>query len=805
MSLSMKRRDFMRFAGGGVTGLATAGVTLKGISTLNAALAVEEVEVPRGPETWALSVCSRCPGGCGLRVRKIGSRAVRITGNPLHPVNHGKLCPKGLAGLQLLYHPDRLRGPMRNTGGRKNPHWGEISWEEATQTVVDRLRGLREKGEARSVVFVGGLADQVRNRTFQNFLQIYGSPNFYQAPSGLDANHLAVYLQQGVTEGLAYDLVSTRYLLNFGADLLEGWGSPVRNMQAFGRWRDSAAGRRTKFVQVEPRFSVSAARADEWLPLRPGTEAALALGIAYVLITEGLFDNSFVSEHTFGFEDWRDSSGRRRLGFRSLVLSEYRLNGVSEVTGVPAETILRLGREFGRNRPSLAIGPAQTSTLACDVYGAMAVHSLNALVGSLEVPGGMLVRPPLLSGGNSNQTAYRAKPIDTLTAVGSLSPWPDFAALPEAILSRKPYPVQALLVHGSDPVFSQVSGEKFARALEQVPFLVSLSPFMDETASRADLVLPDSTDLEKWQAALAPPSFPFPLLSVSPPAVDTVHQTRDAADVVLQIARGMGGDVASGMPQSSFEEVLRAQAQQVFAARAGYVFTSNVEEAWNRLLERSGWWAPSYDAADELWSEMKEKGGWWEPTYYHGEWQRVVRTPSGRFEFNSQRFAQWFSLYPERAKAAGFEPGDDHLSLPRQLPVPKPPADFPLLLIPFEVLPLAGADGAEFPYLQQISGLQAHEKWQSWLEMSPETAQQLGLSDMDSVWVESPRGRAQVRLRVTLAVQPGVVHLPLGYGRTRGSQWARRGVNPLTLITAGADPSTGGPSYPQSYVRVVRA
>ncbi len=803
MTLSMKRREFMRFAGGGVTGLATAGVTLQGISTLNAALAEEEVEVPRGPQSLALSVCSRCAGGCGLRVRKIGSRAVRITGNPLHPVNHRGLCPKGLAGLQLLYHPDRIRTPLRNTGSRSNPQWTEISWEEAIQTVVDRLRGLREKGEARSLVFVGGYADQMRNRAFQDFLQLYGSPNFYQAPSGMEANHIAAYLQQGVTEGLAFDLESTRYLLSFGAGLLEGWGSPVRNMQAFGRWRDSAAGRRTKFVQIEPRFSVSGARADEWLSLRPGTEAALALGIAYVLITEGLFDSSFVNEHTFGFEDWQDGAGRRRMGFRSLVLGEYRLNRVSEITGVPAETILRLGREFGRSRPSLAIGPTQTSTLAGDVYAAMAVHSLNALVGSLEVPGGMLLRAPLPDREGSKKAATAARP-PALTSAGSLSPWPELADLPGAILSGKPYPVQALFVHGADPVFSQVNGERFAQACAQVPFLVSFASLMDDTSAMADLILPDSTDLEKWQAASAPPSFPFPMLSVSPPAVDPLHQTRDAVDVVLQIARGLGGEVAAGLPHSSFEEVLRAHAQQIFAARAGYVFSAHVEEAWNRLLERSGWWAPSFSTADELWSQMKETGGWWEPTYYHGEWERVMRTPSGRFEFHSQKLAQWFSVHPERAKAAGLPPGDDHLSLPRQIPLPEPSAEYPLLLIPFEVLPLAGATGAEIPYLQQISGMQSHEKWQSWLEMSPETAQQLGLSDMDMVWVESSRGRARVKLRVTLAVQPGVVQLPLGYGRTSGSKWARRGTNPLSLISGGQDTSTGGPAYPQSYVRVVR-
>lgn len=112
MNFRVNRRDFFRFAGGGALGLAASGVTLRGISTVTATLAADEVQVPRGPEGHALSVCSLCPGGCGLRVRTIGKRAVKIEGNPLHPINHGRLCPRGLAGLQVLYHPDRLRAQI---------------------------------------------------------------------------------------------------------------------------------------------------------------------------------------------------------------------------------------------------------------------------------------------------------------------------------------------------------------------------------------------------------------------------------------------------------------------------------------------------------------------------------------------------------------------------------------------------------------------------------------------------------------------------------------------------------------------
>jgi len=805
VNLKVKRRDFFRFAGGGALGLATSGVTLHGLSTLNAALAAETVEVPGGPEGWSLGVCTLCPGGCGLRLRTIGKRAVKLSGNPLHPVNHGGLCPKGLAGLQRLYHPDRLRAPQKNVGTREQPKWKEVSWDEAIQNVVIHLRQLQDQKQAHAAVFVAGASGHLRNRLFRKFLQAYGSPNFMEAPSGMEANQIAAYLQQGMSEGLAYDLEDTRYLLSFGVNLLEGWGAPVRTMRAFGKWRDSTGGRRTKLVQIEPRFSVTAARADEWVSLRPGAEAALALGIAYVLISEGLYDTRFVSERTFGFEDWSDNLGRRHMGFRSLVLGEYRLNEVAALTDVPAETILRLGREFGRNRPALALGGYQTSTLPCDPWTALAVHSLNALVGSVEGPGGMLSRPPL-PGTEAPSLETRGHTLPAAVTNGSsLRPWPDLTRLPEAILSGKPYPVKAVLVHGVDPVFSLPNGQDFAQALSRVPFVVSFSSFLDETTALADLILPDSTDLEKWQEAPAPPGFPSPLLSVSPPAVKPVHDTRDTADVVLQIARALGGPVAAALPSSRFEHVLRVHVEQLFAARVGYTFTSGVEETWNRLLERSGWWAPAYSTTDELWEQMKGRGGWWEPTYFYGEWNRVLQTPSGRFEFYSQRLADWAAQHRKEVESAGFKPGDDHLGLPRQPRLGSSPPEFPLLLVPIEVLPLAGGTGGELPFLQQIAGVNTFEKWESWLEMNPATAQELGLEDRDFVWVESPRGRARVKLRLFAGARPGVVHLPIGYGQTQGPEWSRRGVNPFQLIVTDRDPLTGLLQATRTPVRVYRA
>lgn len=799
MSFRIDRRGFVRFAGGGAIGAAASGVTLRGISSFNEALASEEIQIPGGPESWALGVCTLCPGSCGLRVRKIGSRAVKVQGNPLHPVNQGGLCPKGAAALQILYHPDRLRAPMKNTATRKSPRWKEISWDEAISTLVSQLDKLRSAGQAHTVVLIDRNEQTLASQLLRRFLAAYGSPNFLTNPTGLDAVKTAVYLQQGVTNPVAYDWDRTRYVLSFGVNLLEGWGSPAAFMRSFGRWRDPSAGRRTKLVQVEPRLSMTAARADEWVSVRPGAETALALGIANVLITEGLYDANFVREHTSGFEDWRDDTGKVHQGFRSLVLGEYSLQEVSARTGVPEETILRLAREFGNNRPAVALGGPQTSMLPGDLYCAMAVHSLNALVASLDAPGGVLFRTEQ-SGNVAAGEPARPRIDQTESALDRHH----LTELPRAIFTRRPYPVGAVILNGVNPVFSLPNGQAFEQSLLQAPFVASFSAFLDETSVLADLVLPAQTDLESWQAVTSPPTFPYAVQSVAAPVVEPRYQARHPADVFLDVARQLGGAVEKAVPYAKFEEYVRSRTNELFAAQTGSVFGTNLEEAWNRLLERSGWWSPTYSKADELWEQMQKQGGWWDPGYNYGEWPRVLKTPSGRFEFSSRTLARWAANRPEFARSAGMSPGDDRLSLPHQPPLAQPPPGYPILLIPVEVLPLAGGEGAHVPYLQQIAGQHLSEHWESWLEIHPETAEKLHIADGDVVWIESRRNRARVRARHYSGARPGVVHLPLGYGHTAGSPWSRGGVNPLSLIEERRDPITSLPQSAGTYVRVYR-
>lgn len=797
------RRDFVRFATGGAAGLVASQVAVPGLSHITTAFANPEVRVPTGQESWALSVCTMCTGNCGLKVRKIGSRAVRTIGNPLHPINRGGLCPKGVAALQALYHPDRIRTPLQNVGTRTSPRWKQISWEQAVAILTGRLRALATTGRAHSVVFLDGSEKDLSSRLFRTFLYAYGSPNYLVAPSGMDAIQAAAYAQLGTRQPVAYDLTRARYVLSFGAGLLDGWGSPSHAMRAFSRWRETAAGSRTKVVQIESRLSSTAAHADEWVPIVPGTEASLALGLMYVLITEGLYDLAFVRDHTFGFEDFRDDSGKLRMGLRSLVLRDYRLQNVAAVTGIAPETILRVAREMAANRPALVLGGSQTSTLPGDPYAAIAVLSLNALLGSIEVPGGIVLREDLPDA--AVQIPPPARPRLDQPSDRPL-PTNPLVALPEAIRRGHPYPVEVVILNEVDPLFSLPQPENLRDSLRRVPLLVSFATFPGESSQLADLILPTPTDLERWHAATAPPGFAQTILSVSPPAVPPRHNSRHPAEVLLDIAKTVSEPVRNALPFASFEAYVRAQVDALYRAETGGVFGSDDEEIWDRLLERSGWWSPTYSSADELWQQMKDKGGWWVPNYV-GPREHVFESPSKRFEFRSQLLEKWAAKGPEYAARLGSDGDPEVRFLPHQTLFRPAPDDFPLLLVPIEVLPLAGGTGAELPYLQQIAGAHVFSSWDSWLEINPSTAERLEIGNGDLIWVQSqcPGVRVKVRARLYAGARPGVVHLPIGYGQKAGSRWACRGVNPLALLVCPLDPLTGLPQVASTHVKIYKS
>jgi len=616
---------------------------------------------------------------------------------------------------------------------------------------------------------------------------------------------------QGVTSPLSYDLAQARFILSFGAGLLESWTAPVHASRAFARLRRSGDRPRGLLVQVDPRRSVTAIKADRWIPVAPGTDGVLALGIANAMIREGLYDQEFVGAHTFGFEDWVDPAGRRHLGFKNLVLQDYGLFTVSAATGVPVRNILEIARNLATLKPAVVIGERGPAYGPDDLHTRMAIHSLNALAGNIGVAGGLQIQGELplapLPAVNQDAAAKRGLAQPRIDGAGEkqyllASDAPQL--LPGRIMSGTPYPVNALFLYATNPLANHPAKEALAGAMKKIPFIVSFSPFLDESSALADLILPDHTYLERWQDDQVTHLAGFTCFSLARPASKPLHQTRNTADAVLQIGQALGGGVAQNFPWKNFAELLRESTRGLYEARRGYVVSIHAEEALRKVLEREGYWVPEFKDFEAFWKGLLERGAWCDPTGLPVSQKAMLKTPSGKFEFYSTALKQIVDKAAKQEdKAASLVAAlgggkiEDRLFLPG-VAVPRPAETelFPLRLITYRLMSLPMGGGRNQPWLLEQPAVHVRASWDGWIEIHPKTAAGLGVKEKDWVWVESAKGRIKLQAKLYSGARADVVQMPLFGGN---------GPNPNDLIANEIDISRGFGLLNTTQVKIRRA
>lgn len=790
--MKLNRRDFLKMGGGAGIAFALGGGFWKWTQSPPSSKLL-----PPGIEKWIPTICGQCLGGCGVLVRVIDGWATNIIGNPLHPINRGTLCPKGIAGLQGLYDPDRIRSPLKRIGKRGEGRWQPISWKEAIQEVSKLLRELRKNEEAHRLTVLGGRYRGLMRSLWDRFLEAYGSPNYIDNQFRWDGIPMeGFFLTQGIHALPVYDFENVQYLLSFGVPLLDSYWFPIHALKAFGHFRRGRPGQRGKLIQIEPRLSITGIKADEWVPIHPGSEGILALGIAHMIIKEGLYDKEFVSKNTFGFENWVDPNGQRHLGFQEYVLSEFPPHRVSSKTGIPIDTLIRLSREFATNQPSLAIGYRDRP------FHQMAVAALNGLMGNIDRLGGVLIPksvplkplPSFIKDGLAQKGLGMGR-IDE----GRLDPFQiDHPYLfAKNSISDRFYRPKVLFLYYSNPLFSNPHPDFFQQAFDQIPFIVSFSPYLDDTTQYADLVLPDHTPLERWQDDPISLNNGYPVLGIRQPTIQPIHQTRATGDVLIDLAKSLGGEIEKAFPWKDFKEVLLYSLKGIVEARRGDVFGLEFDEAWTRMLQRGGWWDPSYKSFEEFWELLLERGGWWNPLYEFGEKDRIFKTPSKKFEFYSQTMKEG----PFSSKM-----DNDSYFLPHweESKTKEDEKTYPLFLNIFKSMALGGRN-ANQPWLQGIVGPHLFEKWTTWVEINPKTASEYNISDGDWVWVESPHGKIKAKARLYQGAMPQVINIPFGNGHRSGGRWSKNiGENPYQLLELELDHLTRQPIQGTTRVRIYK-
>lgn len=768
--MSIGRREFL-------TGMGAFGVGV-GIGAFSHLFPLASPHVgpdwSPGEESHRPSTCLLCPARCGILGRIVDGKLVRIDGNPLHPVSRGGLCAKGRAGLQLLYHPRRLDGPRERQGEPGSEGFRPVAWDAALERVGGELRRLREQGRARRVLFVVGHVTGLMRELFEGFAKAFGA-RLVREDYG-DGSDQVLELSQGTAVMPAFDLDRADVVLSFGAALAEAWWCPPQAARA------RAAGHQgPRWIQVDTRLSRTAVVADEWLPIRPGTYGDLALGIAYVLLKEGLYDEAQVHRAVTGFDSWTDERGHRLPGFRAIVLEHGRTERVAERTGLPAERIIAAAKLFGSAERPVALWDQAVTWQSGGLAQALAIHALNILTGRVGRRGGVVLRPPLpvpaLDGGAMSAERPPA-PVDWVAELEQAGEVPD-----------------ALFLYYANPAASHPQPERVRALLSRIPLVVSFSPFLDETARLAHLVLPDHTYLERWQDAPAPPTVPYTVWGVVQPMVPPRHDTRATGDVLIDLAARVGGPVSGSLPKRTMAELVEARGRALVEVERGSPFVPAFRQAELAELEARGWWIPHGLDADAFWKRVSEAGGWFDPFIEEAAPHELSELPDGKLALLSPEVRRRLASGPG-APAWLVRPG-------RAAPNREPRSDaYPLRLIPYRMMTLSSGTTALTPWLLEREEPLVGASWEVWVEVHPETARRLRLRNRQLVRVVSAKGSFRARLHLFAGAAPDTVAAPYGL-HTDVDGWGRLApANPLAAVGPARDAASRLPDWAGAQVRL---
>ena len=699
--MKLSRRHFLAWAGLGALG----AVACEGFGIREGELSIQSpVSLPedlvRGKDNWYASLCGNSPSRDGIVVRVMEGRAKKVQGNPYYPTNQGRTQAGSEAGVQALYHPDRIPGAMRRGGNRGSGQFDAIGWDpEGMDTLV---RQLTDRG-SRSVLLTKPSRGHLGQLTAR-FAEAVGAEhlNYEALDNNVYRDAVKSIYQQDVLPDL--DLENANIILSFGADFLSTWISPTRWSVGYGEFRQGEGRKeRGSLYHVDSRFSLTAANADKWIPVRPGWEGHLALSIAHVIIDEGLQAPGVDVDALLGGD-----SGR-------LLLANYRPENVIHQVGItpeiaggdPAEFIRNLARDFATHGPSIAIAGGSAGAHSNGLFNVEAATMLNWLVGSVGAKGGVRLNP--------------AAPWDNVPASGSSASLDDMADLTDRIRNGG---VRMLMLHNVDPVHGLPGSIDLQDAIvsAQDLYVVSFSPFIDDTTALADLLLPDRVYLEDWGDDIPDPAPGYQVVGFQQPVVNPLWDLdpRSFPDVLLSAADGLG--VGDQLPWSNFQAMIKDSATALFEENRGSIQATTADEFWTALLRRGLWTDESATGPDAAGPQ-------------DGLLRRIIDSASE----------------PTFAGYGG---------------------EGTLYLAPFPHHSIYDGTLAHLPWLQGTPDPVTSVTWQTWIELNDITAGRYGIREGDIIRIESSQGSIRAVAYPNPATPPEVVGVPFGGGRIHGSPWA---------------------------------
>ena len=552
--MKLTRREFLA-----LSGKATAGAVIFAACGIpeRELIVQSPVELPedlvRGEDAWFATVNPDGRNGDGLIVRVMQGRAKKVAGNVDFPVNMGKHSVREDAALQMLYHPDRIAGPLS-----RRTHGGQLA--QTAWTDAETLLAAATDTSRMTVVTnpLRGHLGWVASR----FAEVKGGRYIAFDPVEQGVLHGAVKKIFDADALPDFDIANAHTVLSFGADWLSSWISPVRHSVQYGKFRSAES--RGYMIHGESRMSMTAAAADLWLPTRPGTEGDVALAIAYVVIDEGLASTSEINAF--------------RGALPAGILNAYRPQDIAARSGVSADKIVKAARRFGSSRPSVAFGGGSAGAHVHGSFALAAIYALNTLVGAVGSTGGVRLNP--------------ASPVAGLSASATGA---SFAAWEAELAQWRAGNVDTVIIRGVDLVHGMPNSVAVVDALRSVPNVVVFGTVMDDTMAEATLVLPEKSYLEDWGTNIPEPGPGYQVVALQQPVVGPTISADETS--LIADARGFG------------DELLRLAGDEIGAVSMERLVEQTTNDLFNRNSPTASVTAPNSNLFRR---GVLQRGGWWD-------------------------------------------------------------------------------------------------------------------------------------------------------------------------------------------------
>ncbi|PLX49238.1 MAG: dehydrogenase [Desulfobulbaceae bacterium] len=837
--MKIKRRDFLKLSAAG-----GAAVALTKGKSLNAfAMSKRGAIKGESPGEWKASTCQGCTTWCPVEVFVQDGRAVKVRGNRYSKQNDGNCCPRGHLALQQVYDPDRIKVPMKRTNPKKgrgvDPKFVPISWDEALNTIADQMMELRNNDESEKYALMRGRYTYLRDVLYEIMTKVYGSPNNISHSSMCaEAEKFGVYYTEGQWAYRDYDLDKTKYVLIWGCDPVASNRMIPATIKRLGDAAD-----RGSLAVVDPRYTTSAAKANEWLPVDPGSDGAVACAIAHVMLTEGLWYKPFVGDfkdgknrfqagHNVNETDFAEKESYGIVKWWNLVVKDMTPAKAAKLAGVDADQIKRIARGMAKAAPNVCVwmGPG-CAMQARGAYNGMAVHALAGLTGGVDNEGGSMQTAKIPV--NKAPKAYKEylddvakkktkyKKIDQRGYLNSpaLKKGKSGGGVTTnnaatGILNKDPMEIKMIVGYMNNFVFANNGTEKWEKALESVPFIVHLTSHASEFSMYSDIILPCRINLFERIGFVKTKANGYATCSLNLNTVEPVFRALNEETEFPWL-------IGEKLKERGFPNLIECLRDVYPDPETGKKATNSMEftEYALKYYTKKMWDGKEDVGGDKIngWAEMKKRGMWNSDHYeYRKHWGGHFKTETKKFEFYSETLKKALSGHAEK----------HNTSVDKVLEACNYTARGELAFVPHYEEPMRHGSRREYPFVfidyksrLNREGRSANNPWyyefkhvdpgdvgeQDTLRLNPGDARKLGIRDGDRVRITSTGGSGYSVARLWEGVKPGTVSKSFGqghwaYGRTAAAEFGKkeRGINNNTIIPwelerlSGSNPRNGG-------------